>query len=100
MITAKFKVEKFDGYNSFILWRIKMRALLCQQGLAKILDDEARSTLSKEEIAKLEEKTHNAILSSLLDRIMREIFRLLVCSFGVLNMCLCILWHWVVLPLS
>jgi hypothetical protein len=50
--------------------------------------------------AKLEEKTHNAILSSLLDRIMREIFRLLVCSFGVLNMCLCILWHRVVLPLS
>jgi hypothetical protein len=42
-----------------------MRALLCQQGLVKILDDEARSTLSKEEIAKLEEKTHNAILSSL-----------------------------------
>jgi hypothetical protein len=33
-------------------------------------------------------------------RIMREIFRFLVCSFGVLNMRLCILWHWVVLPLS
>jgi len=77
-----------------------MRALLCQQGLVKILDDEARSTLSKEEIAKLEEKTHNAILSSLSYRIMREIFRFLVCSFGVLNMRLCILWHWVVLPLS
>jgi hypothetical protein len=24
MATAKFKVEKFDGHNSFSLWRFKM----------------------------------------------------------------------------
>jgi hypothetical protein len=56
MTTTKFEVEKFDGQNSFILCRIKMRVLLCQQGLVKILDDEERSTLSKEGITKLEEK--------------------------------------------
>jgi hypothetical protein len=38
MANAKFEVEKFDGHNSFSLWRIKMQALLRQQGLAKILD--------------------------------------------------------------
>jgi hypothetical protein len=37
MATAKFEVEKFDGQNSFNLWHIKMRALLLQQGLAKVL---------------------------------------------------------------
>jgi hypothetical protein len=37
MAITKFKVEKFDGQNSFSLWRIKMRALLQQQGLAKVL---------------------------------------------------------------
>jgi hypothetical protein len=28
MATAKFELEKFDGKNSFSLWRIKMWALL------------------------------------------------------------------------
>jgi hypothetical protein len=37
MAIKKFKVEKFDGQNSFSLWRIKMRALLQQQGFAKVL---------------------------------------------------------------
>jgi hypothetical protein len=30
MVTAKFEVEKFDGQNSFSLWRLKMQALLQQ----------------------------------------------------------------------
>ena len=38
MATVKFEVEKFDGQNSFSLWRIKMRALLREQGLAKVLE--------------------------------------------------------------
>jgi hypothetical protein len=38
MTTAKFEIEKFDDQNSFSLWRIKMRALLRQQGLAKVLE--------------------------------------------------------------
>jgi hypothetical protein len=56
MASAKFEVEKFDGQNSFCLWRIKMRALLRQQDLPKILDGKASSTSSSEKIAKLEEK--------------------------------------------
>jgi hypothetical protein len=39
MAIAKFEVEKFDGQNSFSLWRIKMFALLQQQQLVKILDE-------------------------------------------------------------
>lgn len=33
MGTARFDFEKFMGKNDFQLWRIKMRALLVQQGL-------------------------------------------------------------------
>ena len=73
MASAKFEVEKFDGQNSFSLWRIKMRALLRQQGLAKILDGKMPSTSSKEERAKLEEKAHNLILLSLSDGVLREV---------------------------
>jgi hypothetical protein len=65
MASAKFEVEKFDGQNSFNLWRIKMRALLRQQDLAKILDGKAPSTSSSEKSAKLEEKAHSSILLSL-----------------------------------
>ncbi|RVW58895.1 Retrovirus-related Pol polyprotein from transposon TNT 1-94 [Vitis vinifera] len=37
MGTAKFDVEKFTGKNDFGLWRLKMRALLVQQGLQDAL---------------------------------------------------------------
>jgi len=56
MATTKFKAEKFDGHNSFSLWRLKMRDLLRQQGLAKILDGEVPSTSSTEEMKELERK--------------------------------------------
>jgi hypothetical protein len=56
MATTKFKAEKFDGHNSFSLWRLKMRDLLRQQGLAKILDGEVLSTSSTEEMKELERK--------------------------------------------
>jgi len=71
MVTTKFEVEKFDGQNNFSLWCIKMRALL-QQGLAKIWDGKMPST-STEEMKELEEKSHSAILMSLLDAVLREV---------------------------
>jgi len=39
--TAKFEVENFE-HNSLSYWRIKMQALLRQQGLLKILDGNAK----------------------------------------------------------
>jgi hypothetical protein len=50
-----------------------MRALLRQQGLAKILDGKMPSTSSKEERVELEEKAHNLILLSLSDGVLREV---------------------------
>jgi hypothetical protein len=50
-----------------------MRALLRQQGLAKILDDEVPSTSSTEERKELEEKAHCIILLSLSDGVLREV---------------------------
>jgi hypothetical protein len=71
MATAKFEIEKFDGQNNFSLWRLKMRALLRQQGLTKILDDEVPST-STEEMKEFDEKAHSTILLSLSDGVLRE----------------------------
>jgi hypothetical protein len=78
MTTAKFEVEKFDDQNSFSLWRIKMQALLRQQGLAKILEppEEINGIKVIEEIreyAELEEKAHSAILMSISNGVLREV---------------------------
>ena len=63
MASAKYKVEKFDGRNSFSLWRVKMRALLVQQGLLKVLSgkDKLPESMSENEKEELEMKAHSAI---------------------------------------
>ena len=35
--TIKFEIEKFNGKENFSLWQKKVKALLVQQGLHKIL---------------------------------------------------------------
>ena len=36
-ITTKYGIVKFDKKNGFSLWRVKMQALLVQQGLLNAL---------------------------------------------------------------
>eukprot|EP01018_Ginkgo_biloba_P027656 Gb_41806 [translate_table: standard] len=43
---AKFEVEKFNGKNSFELWKLKVRDLLVQQGLQKALAGKAKKPTS------------------------------------------------------
>ena len=50
---ARFEAKKFTGKNDFGLWRIKMKALLVQQGLADALKSE--NDLEKEVVP--DEKT-------------------------------------------
>lgn len=38
MLNAKFEVEKFTGKSNVVLWKLKVRDLLVQQGLHKALD--------------------------------------------------------------
>ena len=72
---TKFEVEKFDGRNNFSLWHIKMRALLVQQRLSKVLKgiEALLTTMSDEENDELMEKTHSAILLRLGNEVLREI---------------------------
>jgi len=46
MMNANFKVEKFTGKNNFSLWKLKVRDLLVQQGLHKVLDEENKKPYS------------------------------------------------------
>lgn len=75
MGTAKFDVERFTGKNDFGLWRLKMRALLVQQGLHDALLGEKNlpSTMQEKKKIKLLEKAHSAIILSLGDTVLREV---------------------------
>lgn len=56
---------------------MKMRALLVQQGLVEALEREAKlekSMANKDKKAILE-KTHNVIISSLGDKVLRQVFK-------------------------
>lgn len=73
----KYDIEKFTGSNDFGLWRIKMRAILVQQGLLEALKGEdGLSTSTKEPIKEeIMEKAHSAIILCLGDKPLREISR-------------------------
>ena len=75
MGSAKYEVEKFTGQNDFGLWRLKMRALLVQQGLEEALRGEAGLDKKMEEKDRktLLEKAHSAIILSLGDKVLRQI---------------------------
>jgi hypothetical protein len=75
MATTKFDVEKFNGENDFILWRLKMRALLVHQGLAKALNgkDAMLGTMSYSNKDNIMEKAHSAILLCLGDEVLGEV---------------------------
>lgn len=69
MASAKFKVKKFNGQNSFSQWHAKMKALLPQQGLAKVLGERPYDEPSKED----KKKAHSASLLSLSNEVQCEV---------------------------
>ena len=54
---SRYDIDKFDGTNDFGLWRIKMEALLCSQGLERALEqeDKAIGSLTEKETLVLTE---------------------------------------------
>ena len=68
-MAMKFDIEKFGGNNDFGLWRLKMHALLVQNGLHKALrgKNALSEKLSDEEKDELLEKAYGQILLFLSD---------------------------------
>ncbi|KAK3414061.1 hypothetical protein EUGRSUZ_I02567 [Eucalyptus grandis] len=75
MFERKSEIEKFDRSNNFVLWSIKMRALLTTQGLAKALDGEGELPIimKASERVKLMEKAKSIILLNLSDEVLIEV---------------------------
>ncbi|KAE8715970.1 hypothetical protein F3Y22_tig00110156pilonHSYRG00076 [Hibiscus syriacus] len=66
---AKFDIEKFIGKNDFGLWRVKMRALLVQQGIVEALQGPTAlpTEILEKERNSILEKAHSAIILNLDD---------------------------------
>lgn len=77
MAAAKFEAENFSGKNDFGLWKIKMRAMLIQQGLGDALKGENALSSKLSDVQKLEilEKAHSAIILCLTVKVLREVSR-------------------------
>lgn len=69
MTVAKFDIEKFNGKNNFGLWRLKIRALLVQQGYEAALAGEKNLPLTLSD----KDKIHSTLILCLADRILREV---------------------------
>lgn len=74
-MSAKYEIEKFNGRDDFSLWRVKMRAILVQQGLLKALNGKNAlpEDLSDEQKDDMVDRAHSAIQLSLSDEVLREV---------------------------
>ncbi|GJW02171.1 hypothetical protein Tco_1561027 [Tanacetum coccineum] len=69
---TRFDIEKFDGKNDFGLWKIKMRALMVQQGCDATLET-LPVDMEAGEKAALMKKAYNTLIVCLGDRVLWEL---------------------------
>ena len=71
----KFEIEKFNGSNNFELWKVKMRDMLVQQGVAKALVGKTKKPydMSNEDQNEIDEKALNVIRLCLVDDVLFNI---------------------------
>ena len=75
MASLKFEIEKFNGENDYGLWKMKMRAILVQQGLEKALLPDVKWPAETPETQKgeIQSKAFSAIILSLSDNVLRSV---------------------------
>ncbi|TYK10340.1 Retrovirus-related Pol polyprotein from transposon TNT 1-94 [Cucumis melo var. makuwa] len=72
MASTRSEVSKFNGNGDFALWRKKIRAILIQHKVAKILDEERLpENITESEKRDMDEMTYSTILLYLSDEVLR-----------------------------
>ena len=74
-MATKFDIKKFFGSNDFGLWKIKMEAILIQQGCDEVLKGELNMppTLTHAKKKSIIDKARSAIILCLGDKALREV---------------------------
>ena len=70
MGVTRFEIETFDRNVNFGLWKLKMRAILVQNGMEKA---KKPSTMSMEDFANMDIKALTLIKLSLSNEVLREV---------------------------
>ncbi|GJU34519.1 retrovirus-related pol polyprotein from transposon TNT 1-94 [Tanacetum coccineum] len=71
-MNTRLNIKKFDGKNDFGLWKIKMRALMVQQGCDAALET-LPANMEARENADLIKKAYSTLIHCLGDRVLREV---------------------------
>ena len=50
MSTTKYDIENFNGRNDFGLWKMKMEAILIQQGITLLSDKDLPESVTEKEM--------------------------------------------------
>ncbi|RVW97586.1 Retrovirus-related Pol polyprotein from transposon TNT 1-94 [Vitis vinifera] len=74
MGSIKSEIERFIGKNDFNVWRMRMKAILFQQGVKDALKDESELpvTMTAKEKSDIDEKAYHLIILALGDKALRE----------------------------
>ncbi|KAL0363820.1 UNVERIFIED_CONTAM: Retrovirus-related Pol polyprotein from transposon TNT 1-94 [Sesamum angustifolium] len=59
MAGAKFEVVKFDGTGNFGLWQTRVKDLLAQQGILKVLWPQKPASMDDEDLEELQQRGRN-----------------------------------------
>ncbi|KAL6332008.1 hypothetical protein AAG906_020364 [Vitis piasezkii] len=73
MSTTKYDIENFNGRNDFGLWKMKMEAILIQQGITLLSDKDLLESMIEKERQEVQRKAYNSIILSLSDQVMRKV---------------------------
>ncbi|CAM8959845.1 unnamed protein product [Rhodiola kirilowii] len=73
MVSAKVKIEWFDGKTDFGLWRQRMKAILVQIKVAKALTGTFPEPTTAEEKADALELAYSTLILHLSDKVLREV---------------------------
>ena len=75
MTCAKYEIEKFSGNNNFTLWKRRMKDLLIQQKVQKVLSSKSKmpKTMKNAQWEEMDESVASAIQLNLSDEVLNNI---------------------------
>ncbi|KAL0284885.1 UNVERIFIED_CONTAM: Retrovirus-related Pol polyprotein from transposon TNT 1-94 [Sesamum calycinum] len=76
MAGTKFEVVKFDGTGNFGLWQTRVKDLLAQQGILKVLRPQKPASMDDEDWEELQQRMAGTIRLCLTDEIMYHVMNL------------------------
>ena len=72
-VVSKFEVVKFDGTGNFVLWQMRLKDLLAQQGISKALEETMPEKMDAGKWEEMKAQAAATIRLSLSDSVMYQV---------------------------